>query len=363
LRSDPASGLGQLARDTGGFLVRDTNAIARGLRAAQEDLGAYYLVEYEPSNRLWDGRFRRIEIEVDRPGVHVQARQGYYAVKTRTPTPVLDFEAPVLAALELAPNAHDFPFAATAVRGPSEEGESPVGVVIDVGGDVPTTDTNEKEGVFQQDFCALVLVRDREGRAVRKVSRRFLHSGPLDTVDEVRRGRALLLRQTWLPPGQYTVEIAVRDAPSGRTSVRRFPFAIPDEAGFPLHVGSLVVIGHAQPLDDAPAEAPAFVVQGLQLYPGATGTFSVSSGKPIPFFLAARLPPAAAPAQAVVEVWKGESLVFQAPATFARGEGDRATLLGGVPPQDLPPGDIELRVVVDDGRLQATRSARITLGP
>jgi hypothetical protein len=83
----------------------------------------------------------------------------------------------------------------------------------------------------------------------------------------------------------------------------------------------------------------------------------------LPFFLAARLPLAAARAQAVVEVWQGESLVFQAAATFAQGEGERATLLGGVPPEDLAPGDYELRVVVEDGRLQATRSARITLEP
>ena len=45
----------------------------RSLRAAEEDLASYYLLEYAPSNELWDGRFRRIEVRVQaarraRPG-------------------------------------------------------------------------------------------------------------------------------------------------------------------------------------------------------------------------------------------------------------------------------------------------------
>ena len=48
---DPASGLGALARDTGGFLIRDTNDIAGGLRRVEEELGAYYLLSYAPRTR------------------------------------------------------------------------------------------------------------------------------------------------------------------------------------------------------------------------------------------------------------------------------------------------------------------------
>ena len=145
LRSDPQGGLSRLARGTGGFLVSDTNQIARPLLAAEEDLSAYYLLEYAPSNELWDGRFRSIEVKVRRPGVHVQARQGYFAARTPMPTPLLAYEAPVLAALELAPKARDLDFTATALRVPDLADEYAVPIAVDVPGDAPTLTRDEKQ--------------------------------------------------------------------------------------------------------------------------------------------------------------------------------------------------------------------------
>ena len=130
LRSDATSGLSTLARETGGFLVTDTNAIASALQVAEEDLASYYLLEYAPGNELWDGRFRRIEVKVRRPGVHVQARQGYFAVRTTMPTPLLDYESPVLAALEMAPRANDLAFRSAVVQVPDQADESAVPVLV-----------------------------------------------------------------------------------------------------------------------------------------------------------------------------------------------------------------------------------------
>ena len=109
--------------------MSDTNAIARSLQAAEEDLASYYLLEYAPGNELWDGRFRRIEVKVRRPGVHVQARQGYFAVRTTMPTPRLDYESPVLAALEMAPRANDFAFRSAVVQVPDQADEGAVPVL------------------------------------------------------------------------------------------------------------------------------------------------------------------------------------------------------------------------------------------
>src|SRR5918911_358918 len=45
---NPDSGLGQLADQTGGFHITDTNDIKAGLRRVDEDLHSYYLLSYSP---------------------------------------------------------------------------------------------------------------------------------------------------------------------------------------------------------------------------------------------------------------------------------------------------------------------------
>jgi VWFA-related protein len=361
LRLDPKSGLGALAGETGGFLVSDTNEIAKSLHVAEEDLASYYLVEYAPSNELWDGRFRRIEVKVRRKDVHVQARHGYFAVRTPMPTPLLDYESPVLAALEMAPRANDFTFASSVVQVPDQADESAVPVVVEVAGDAPTLDLDQKEKRYRQDFTVLVLVRDEGGRVVRKLSRRFANGGPLEKAEDARRGRMMVLRETWLPPGRYTVETAVQDGPSGRLGVHRSPLEVP-AATDSMRVSTLVVVGHAAPRGEAPPEAPALVTQGMQIYPSAAGPVSASAGRPLPFFIVASPAPGRDALRATVELRQGETAVFTAPAEFAAAIG-RSTLLGGVPLDGVAPGEYELRVTVADGVDRAVRWSKVTIAP
>src|SRR6185503_12765742 len=89
---------GSLADQTGGFLIHDTNDLVAGLRRIDDDMNGYYFLTYVPQNKDYDGRFRRISVKVGRSNVDVQSRQGYYAVEQTGQLPMLDFEAPAIAA-------------------------------------------------------------------------------------------------------------------------------------------------------------------------------------------------------------------------------------------------------------------------
>jgi Ca-activated chloride channel family protein len=75
--------LSKLAQYSGGLLVdasRLENLGAAFGRIAQE-LRSQYSIGYYPKNIKQDGRYRRVEIRVNRPGVAARTRQGYYFVK------------------------------------------------------------------------------------------------------------------------------------------------------------------------------------------------------------------------------------------------------------------------------------------
>jgi len=47
----------------------------------------YYTLAYSPTNREWNGAYRKIEVKLDRPGTTLAYRRGYYADDPSKPAP------------------------------------------------------------------------------------------------------------------------------------------------------------------------------------------------------------------------------------------------------------------------------------
>ena len=72
-----------VADETGGRVYANTNALDRSIARAIDDSRTSYVLGYYPSSAA-DGKFRRIDVKVDRPGVRVRHRSGYYAAPSQT---------------------------------------------------------------------------------------------------------------------------------------------------------------------------------------------------------------------------------------------------------------------------------------
>lgn len=69
-----------MAQRTGGKTFINRNDIDTGVRTSIDDGSTYYALEYYPDNKNWDGKFRHIELKVNRPGAKLRYREGYYAL-------------------------------------------------------------------------------------------------------------------------------------------------------------------------------------------------------------------------------------------------------------------------------------------
>jgi Ca-activated chloride channel family protein len=81
LSSRAGAVLGRLAKETGGFLIDNTNDLTSGFARMQQERTTYYLLGYQPTNTAADGKFRRVTVKVKRPRVTVRARPGYLAAR------------------------------------------------------------------------------------------------------------------------------------------------------------------------------------------------------------------------------------------------------------------------------------------
>jgi len=72
--------LDTMADQTGGKAYYNTNGFKQVIGEIVSNGSNYYSLAYATTNRKWEGQFRHIKVTVDRPGLQVQYRHGYYAV-------------------------------------------------------------------------------------------------------------------------------------------------------------------------------------------------------------------------------------------------------------------------------------------
>ncbi len=72
--------LGELASETGGrsYYITDAAQLSAVYELVEDDLRSQYLLAYQSSNTARDGRFRVVDLRVDRPRAEVRTLSGYY---------------------------------------------------------------------------------------------------------------------------------------------------------------------------------------------------------------------------------------------------------------------------------------------
>jgi VWFA-related protein len=366
LRLNPHSGLGELADQTGGFLIRDTNDLSAGLRRIDEDMRAHYVLTYMPKNQEYDGRFRQISVKLARPNLDVQTRRGYYAVDNTIASPVLAYEAPALAALSAARATDSFALRVGALSFPEPErlGLAPILVEAPASSFSYVPD-NEKKS-YNSNFSILALVKNESGRVVEKLSQHYPLSGPVDRIEAARNGEILFYREANLSPGRYTIEAVAYDAPSGKSSVRKTNLEVPGLDKTKLRLSSLTLLKRADRLTAGEQKKNHPLHFGeIVVYPNLGEPLRKSVAKQLAFFFTAW------PAQGsteklklTVEVIQNGRSLGQIPAELpAADEQGCVKYASALPLDNFQPGSYELRVTVKDGQGSLSRAALFNLEP
>ena len=75
---DLRAGAEMVAKETGGFLVRNSNDFQ--LQRVMTDQEGYYLIGYRPTSETFNRQFHHIKARVKRPGLSLRTREGFFGV-------------------------------------------------------------------------------------------------------------------------------------------------------------------------------------------------------------------------------------------------------------------------------------------
>lgn len=363
LRLNPESGLGQLANETGGFAVRDTNDARAGFLRMTEEMRFHYVLAYSPTNEKMDGSYRSILVKMRRPDLKVQARKGYLALPpAEYAMPVRQFEAPALAELEREPRPDAFPLHLAAYSFPeaARPGLAPVMVHIPGG-----TMTWSADGATPHaDFAVLVKIKDAQGREADRLSQEYRLSVPAEKLEAARRGEVLFYRETELPAGRYVAEAVAYDALAKRASVRTFPLEVPPVDASRVRLSSLMLVSRADqltPEERKDTKNPLHYGEVI-LYPNLGTPLKKAVTPALGFYFAVYGKDLSAARKATVEVQQGGRVLASTVSDLAPPDaGGRIQHAGALPLKSLAAGDYTLKVSVAGGTSSETRMASFTV--
>jgi VWFA-related protein len=232
-----------LSSDTGGKAFFDSNDFAPAFAQVQNDTSAYYAVGFHSSNPARDGKYRKLTVKIDRPGIKLDYRPGYYAPADFKHSGKQDREQELEDEL-----ASDLPATDIAVymdamyfRLDNNRFYMPVSLVVP-GSQIPFVKGGDKDKATL-DIIGAVL--DEAKRPVGRV--RDTVKLNLDPSLQARQKNIQYTTSFNLPPGKYEIKFVVRENQTGEMGSFIADVTLPDMKKTPLKISSIVLASQREP--------------------------------------------------------------------------------------------------------------------
>jgi VWFA-related protein len=266
-----------LASDTGGKAFLDTNDFGGVYTKVITDTSAYYLIGYSSTNPARDGRFRRIRVKVNGPGMRVEHRNGYYATRDFQHSGKQDREKQLQDQLMTDLSSTDLTvwMSTSFFRLSDDRFYVPVSIAVP-GSEIPFARASAQD---RATIDVIGLMRDQQQRAVGRL--RDTVKLAVQPAQEVKRKTVQYETGFTLPPGKYRLKVVVRENQSGAVGSYESDVVVPDLRRSLVKLSS-VVLGTQTQTVAARTTVNPLARNGTMLVPSLTHV--VSTGQPLYFY-------------------------------------------------------------------------------
>lgn len=277
----------ELAKGTGGFVIKNSNDLLGGLQTIAAEQDEYYALTFSPPEAK-EGSCHTLRVKVDRKGTSVRARSNYCTVKT------MDLLAGTSAGKDLENRAAgaqtgniaasmDLPYFYLS------PGVARVNIAMEIAPD--TLKFENQKGKFHAEINLLGIASTPDGGVGARFSDALKVDFDNQTQIEKLKGKPLHYEKEFkIAPGTYTFTMAFSSGGSNFGKLEVPLIVDPWKAG-ELGLSSLVLSKEVHPASDLGlgldvsliGDRTALVAEGMQVVPSGSSQFSKS--EPASFYL------------------------------------------------------------------------------
>lgn len=267
-----------LAKGTGGFTIFNTNDFKAGLEKIRADLDDYYVIGYVPPKPQHDGSYHKIKVTVDRHGVEIRARNGYYDVKGPDPLKGKP-EGKILEARAANPKPGQIPVSVSLPYFYTQ----PEVARVNLAAQFPASDLrfHKENGKYQAKVDVLGIAYRPDGSVAARFSDTVKNDYEKKEMKEMRKEPFTYQNVFDIAPGKYNLKL-VLTAGGQKFGKVEAPLNVTPFNGKRFSLSGLALCKHMQPVSQMTAqldtdlleERTPLVVKGTEFVPSANHNFA-----------------------------------------------------------------------------------------
>lgn len=266
----------RMSGDTGGRFFKGNNDIGLGLERINEEIHARYTIAYRSTNQNFDGTFRKVKIEVRRPDAQVVSRSGYYAIPPEEIVLLSPADKKLLSGFAAAQSNPELPVYVGVSQFRSREGLYTVPLALELPPSAVKFDRKADKRSMQLEVLGVLKAGDKN---LSRLGGNFDVNLSDSDYQSIVNNNIFYRQDMLLAPGEYTLDVIVRDKLSGKTAAKRQEFVVPD-ADAEFAASPVVLSRYVDPaqLPKLGSEEPVdvFVHGRSQIRPSAGRQFQVT---------------------------------------------------------------------------------------
>ena len=267
-----------LAEGTGGFTIFNTNDFAEKLGKIVQELNEYYILGYISPNQEHDGSYHKIKVKVERKGVEVRSRSGYYDTKSQD---MLKDKPEGKVLEEQAASSRPTDFAVSLSAPHFYTGADVARVNLTLAVPAGSLAFEKEKGKFHYEINILGIAYDDHNSVAARFSDTIKMDLEKKDQKEFSKGSYTYRNNFNIAPGNYTLKVVLA-AGGQKFGKYEKPLSIAPYNGSEFRISSVALSSQMQPVSNLTAgldaalleERTPLVTRGMEIIPSSNNQFN-----------------------------------------------------------------------------------------